>query len=224
MTQAQSDMDLFNAISQTSEGSRFAEQEAELTRDPRTGRIITDGLRDDALIVSFTTDKVFSKVETYKNGGDPTYVDMDFITITVPGDRDNTVHTPVTDYYQWRFPKEYAAFKQGKDGIINGTPLADWTEVSPSQVKELSFHGITTVEQIANLSDSVSGALRAFHKMKAKAKVFLEHRNKVAATTEVQTLLAEQAQQHATEMAEMKAKLDALMALVEGNAKAVKAK
>lgn len=224
MTQALSDAAMFAAISQTSEGSRFAEQETEITRDPRTGRIITDGLRDDALIVSFTTESVFSKLETYKNGGEPTYVPMDFITITIPGDRDNSVHTPVTDYYQWRFPKEYAAFKQGKDGVINGTSLTDWSEITPSQVKELSFHGITTVEQIANLSDSVSGALRAFHKMKAKAKVFLEHRNKIAATTEVQTLLADRDEKHAAEMAEMKAKLDALMALVEVQVKTAKAK
>jgi hypothetical protein len=69
--------------------NRFAEEETRGIRDPRTGRLMkhTDYGDDVGLNVKFTVESVFSKRETYFAAGVPKYVDMDFITITVPGMR-----------------------------------------------------------------------------------------------------------------------------------------
>ena len=105
----------FEQMNQIMFGDRFEDTEREVVRDPITGRIKAgpDG-SDTQLLVTFTAQPVYSKFESAKAGG-PKYVDMDFITILVPGDKLTTVHRPVTDYDQWRFKDEWANYQKGED-------------------------------------------------------------------------------------------------------------
>ena len=210
------DRDTFLAVSQMNFGNRFEEDELRGQRDPRTGRFIKhqDFGADDQLLVTFTSNAVLNKLKSY-HAGSPKYDDMDFITILIPGNKDLTYHGPVTDFHEWRFPREYEAYKAGKDHVDGGTPLSHWPEVTPAQIKELDYFGVRTVEQIANLSDSSSGVLRGFYSMKERARVFLDVAAKNNAAGLLNMQLQEQEAKHADEMAALNAKLERLMSLMD---------
>ena len=151
--------------------------ESDVTRDPITGRVVRGGDGTDASLgVAFTREAVYSKLESFRadsTGRTPKYVDQDFITITVPGDRSTMIHTHVTEHHKWRFPIEYRLFIDGQKSRQTGTPLHYWTELSPALIKELEYHSVTTVEQIASLSDSTNGIIAGFSKLREGAKRFL---------------------------------------------------
>lgn len=208
------DIDLNVAIANMGYGNRFEHEEARGVRDPRTGRFIKheeDG-DDSKANVHFTTQPVLNKKETYLAGGVPKYVDMDFITITIPGNRDLEVHRPVTEYDIWRFPFEHAAFKRGQEAAVVGTPLDLWPALQPSQVAELKHQGIRTVEQLATLSDTASGVMRGFYALKHKAQQFLDDAKDKNATAVVRAQMDEQDARH---KAELKAMEDRLAAMIE---------
>ena len=210
----QEQIDLNIQIAAATWENRFEEEERRGRRDLNTGRFLTheDYGGDSQLVVSFTTVPTLNKMASIKAGA-PKYVDQDMITILVPGEAGKLVsaHGPVTDFYQWRFPNEYKAFKDGQAAVETGTSLHMWLEMTPAMIKELEFYNIRTVEQIANLSDSSSGVLRSFYALKAKAKQFLLDVNDKAKTSVLQMQIDAQAEQHANEMAEMKAQMAAFM-------------
>jgi hypothetical protein len=154
----------------------FGVWEADVTRDWTTGRIIKSvhGDGDDrGLNVVFTTEKVLHMFKTFEAGGVPQYIDMDFVTITVPGRLDLSVHTPVTPFYEFRFRKEYEAYKSGEKTVM-GTDLSKWPHVSDADRKSLNAQGVYTVEQVATLSESSGAAvIRGFFDLRMKAQQFL---------------------------------------------------
>ena len=214
MNNNQNEIDLNVAIAMQSNGHRFETDEQRGVRDPRTGRFVqhADYGEDTKLNVQFSTEPVFSKKETYLAGGVTKYVDMDFITITVPGNRDLVIHTPVTDFYQWRFPHEYDLFKRGKEAAVVGTPLDMWPHLQPSQIAELKHQGIRTIEQLATLSDSVSGVLRGFYALKHKAQQYLDDAKDKNAAAVVRAQMDEQAERHKAEMKAMEDRFAAMLA------------
>lgn len=209
----QGEIDLNVAIANMGHVNRFENDETRGVRDPRTGRFMqhTDYGEDTKLNVQFSTESVLSKLETYK-AGSMKYVDMDFITITVPGNRDLVIHTPVTDFHQWRFPQEYEAFKRGQEAAVVGTPLELWPGVQPSQIAELKHQGIRTVEQLAALSDTASGTLRGFYAMKHKAKQFLDDAKDKNAAAVVRAQMDEQDARHKADIKAMEDRFAALLA------------
>lgn len=212
--QTKNEVDLNVAIATQGVGNRFEHDEQRGIRDPRTGRLKehADFGEDTKLNVHFTSEPVFSKKETYLAGGVIKYVDMDFITITVPGNRDLVIHTPVTDFYQWRFPLEYEAFKRGKEASVIGTPLDMWPVLLPSQIAELKHNGIRTVEQLATLSDSTSGVLRGFYALKHKAQQYLDEAKDKNAAAVVRAQMEEQEARHKAELKAMEDRLAAMLA------------
>lgn len=183
----------------------------EVTRDPMTQRVVKgmDG-NDASLHVRFTREAVYSKLESYiadKSGRTPKYVDVDFITISVPGDPSLTVHAPVDEYHKWRFPLEYKRFVEGQAQRAVGTPINTWPAVSPSQAKELEFAGVTTVEQLANLPDSSSRIILGFNGIRDQARAYV---NKSADQQRDDLLQAELAKRD-QELAELRAQMDSLM-------------
>jgi hypothetical protein len=205
----QDQIDRINAISAYAGGNRFDEDENRLTRDPKTRRITSspDYGSDEQVSVAFTSEEVFSKAASF-DAGVPTYVPMDFITLTTPGNKLNMVHRPVTDMDMWRFPLEWEGFKSGQQAVESGTPLEAWPLLTKGQIKDLKHNNVHTVEQVANLSDSVQGVLRAFYSMKLKAAAFLESRADKSAEVELQAKLDERD----ARLAALEAQLAALLA------------
>lgn len=194
-------------------GDRFATDNMGRSRDPRTGRFNGPNDDDTSAVVEFKTEAVYSPRETAIADGLPKYVDMDFISIRLPGDRGKeiSVWSQVTDFYINRFPHEHQAFKTGKSQAVTGTPLSLWPQMNPSSIKELEHIGVRTLEQLASLSDSNSATMRNFHALKNGARVFLESSRELASSAVMQAKLDDQAAAHQSQIDALNAKFEALM-------------
>lgn len=91
----------------------------------------------------------------------------------------------------------YKAWQQGNEIPIDGTPLAAWAGVTPEQIKVLNQSSIKTVQAVANMTESQMNKvmLPNIRNLKQTAIEYLESREKVA---------------QAEEVADLKAKLEAL--------------
>ncbi len=78
---------------------------------------------------------------------------IEFVTIRVPGDKTFFSHRPVRQADKIRFRAKYEAFKNASGEPLEGTPIEALTEIKPSQVETLKYVGITTIEQLAKVSD-----------------------------------------------------------------------
>ena len=71
---------------------------------------------------------------------------------------------------------------------VDGTPLAEWPLMSRSQVEELSFHHVKTVEQLIKMSDVQASKFMGMNDLRRKAKVWLEHTDETAKINEIESL------------------------------------
>jgi hypothetical protein len=137
---------------------------------------------DENLRVQFG---VFAQYNEQKSAeaGRPIFTDEVYITIIVPGQVD-IVHRKAWRLDFERFPKQYSAFKNQQDqDLASGTPLRVLPWIQLSQVKELEYFNVRTVEQLANMNDSVSSKFMGAQALKQKAKDFLTAAKEVAPLT-----------------------------------------
>lgn len=111
-----------------------------------------------------------------QQAGRPIFEDQEFVEIHVPGDRKTVVDTHVKEEHRRRWPRAYAAFKEGREAPLEGTALSEWAGITASQVEELRFSKVLTVEQLAALSDDQLNKTIAMggFKLRASAQRFLE--------------------------------------------------
>jgi hypothetical protein len=128
---------------------------------------------DDILLVRFTIEAQQNKTKTAEEGR-PIFEDTEWISIMAPGSR-NEVRREARLGDKERFPRHYAAFKNRQDQqVIEGTPLNEWTGATRSQVEEMRFWNILTVEQLAGTADSAMGSFRGLVTLKQSALKYLE--------------------------------------------------
>ncbi len=108
---------------------------------------------DENLFVEFYKNAVKSEVAS-DAAGHPVYIDKPFVRIMVPGDPNTVIDTVANKGYQDRFPDEWRAFQQNDEQVLQGWPLKEWPVINPSQVKNLEFLNVRTVEQLAGLTDA----------------------------------------------------------------------
>ena len=111
--------------------------------------------------------------------GRPIFKSKDYIQIMVPGDKSNIIRRPVRmghtqKHDNIRYAPQYDAFKQKREQRPDGTPLAAWPAMSTAQVKELEYLNIFTVEQLADIADSLVARHTGLTKLKNLANVFLK--------------------------------------------------
>lgn len=126
--------------------------------------------------------------------------DVDFVTVTRPGARDNFV-TVATEYAEslhqrarqglipadWpeKFDSAYARWLKGEDLPESGTPIKGWGLLSPATQEMLLHAGIRTVEDLAGLPDGDLSRLgMGMHHYREKAKAFLETASSTGAIVE----------------------------------------
>lgn len=188
---------------------------------------------DEALIVRFflhpvrvlweRDEKGKPKVDEYqqriKLAGRPIYEDRVYVSIRQAGDRFQENFRPATEADKRRFRTQYEAFEQGRSSQMIGTPLREWPLVPRSQVEELAFFNIHTVEQLAAVSDGNITQVGPISALKARAIDWLERAKDSARDDQLraeiekrdQLLSSQQAQLDAMreQMAAMSAKIDA---------------
>jgi hypothetical protein len=140
--------------------------------------------------------------------GRPIFDEMDFCKIQIPGDKHSNVDVKVTNEHKHRFPRQWAAYQQGLEQATSGTPLEAWPQMTVGTVANLKAVGITTVEQLAEMSDANASGMMGNHDLRRRAKLFLE----AAKGEAVNNKMAAELEKRDAQIAEMQAQLAALTA------------
>jgi len=143
--------------------------------------------------------------------GRPIYEDKEYVEIRTPGNTTNIVQRPVTDMDKKRFAAAYREFKAGDTEQVIGTPLVEAPWITRSQVEELSYLRIRTVEQLANVGDDVCTRIPGLFKLKQRAQQMEVNAEKQAPFIKLQK-----------EREEMQAQIDSLKETVEAQAAIIK--
>jgi len=169
--------------------------------------------QDNKLWVTFYKNAIFNEMKS-NEAGRHIYDEIDYIKIITPGSRD-VFATEVTPSYQQRFPDQWAKYKAQEKQSISGTPIDTVPWLTVSQVQELKYFNILTVEQILGASDTVAQKFQGFHMLRARAKTFMDAAANEAEKTKLNSMLAERDSQIKTlseSVASLSAKLDQLLA------------
>jgi hypothetical protein len=97
----------------------------------------------------------------------------------------------------------YDRFKSGQAQVAVGTPLEQWPGVTRSQVKELAYFNVRTVEQLAAVSDTNMAQMGTFMALRKKAQDWLSTARGMAPVEEARAETARLRE----ELAQMKAQL-----------------
>jgi hypothetical protein len=71
------------------------------------------------------------------------------------------------------YPIEWARFEQKKENRVSGTPLEAWSILSDTQKAEFNALHIFTIDQFAQLPDSVGNKIMGFNDLRDKACTFI---------------------------------------------------
>ncbi len=156
--------------------------------------------------------------------GRPIWEDKIFCEYYPAGDVTLKMNVPAHESHKQRFSKQWAYYErtQGGDSREVGTPLSQWTILSPADVENLKGVKFNTVENIAAASDSqlqaigMGAAGMSAHVLRARAQAYLGAAKDSALpqkqAEEIEQLKKDQAERdakHAAEMAELRAMIEA---------------
>ena len=110
-----------------------------------------------------------------------TYKDVAMVHIFAPGNKSD-IRRPVKMVDDERgpsdinrFPRQWQAFQSQQDQVSVGMPLEQWAQLSKAEVMEWKASRIHTVEQVANVPDTLAQNLPLnFRTVRAKAKAWLD--------------------------------------------------
>ncbi len=107
--------------------------------------------------------------------GRPIFMEVDYIQVMIPGDRNASVVRPIALSDKARFSRQYEHWKttQSNDVVI-GTPLEAWGCLNLAQVEEFRYFGIRTIEHMADLRDDVAQKIPGAQQLKQRALQFVQ--------------------------------------------------
>lgn len=152
---------------------------------------------DKKLLVRFYRKPILNESKS-SEAGRQIYDEVDYIRIITPGSRDD-FHTEVTDTYKRRFSDQWEKYQKAQDQTQTGTPLDIIPWLNVSQVEELKFFNIHTVEQLVGASDNVAQKFTGFHKLQERANLFLNAAAGEAEKTKLTSELAKRDSQIAVQ-------------------------
>ena len=146
---------------------------------------------DDKLRVRFMVEAVKHDKKS-EEAGRAIYYDQEFIQIIIPGSRDISTFA-LDEHYKKRFAKRYKDWKanQTEEQKIDGTLLAELPWMTKSQIAELNYANIVTVEQLADMSDTNAQQFMGNFKLRERAKNFLKAAAGEAPAIKLQAALEE---------------------------------
>lgn len=166
---------------------------------------------DKRLLVRFDIRAVKNDYLSNKEGR-PIFEDVEYIQIIVPGSRD-VLTTPLDEQYRRRFADRYRRWKEDVSKVqhIVGTPLAEVSWLTRSQVAELAVQNVYTVENLADLSDIDAMKFMGSHELRKRAKNFLQ----AAANEAPLTRLQQELEQRDSHIKTLEMKIAAMEAALE---------
>lgn len=126
--------------------------------------------------------------------GRPIFTESEYIRIMVPGDKSSIIERPVrigatAIHDNIKYMQEYTMFKQGVKDALVGMPLTEWAAVTRSQVKELEFFNVRTVEQLAGMPDTAVQNFAGVSTLRAKAIRYMDETKGDAVLNQMQAEL-----------------------------------
>lgn len=157
---------------------------------------------DDKLVVMFSLIPVPDPIRSAQEGR-RCFIDVEHITIIIPGQRD-TVVAEVDDHYKRRFAAKYKKWKDMQADPETGTPLEEIPWLSPSQIWEFKALNVKTIEQLVGLPDSSAQRFVGYSDIKRKAERFLSVAKDAAPDMKLELALQERDAQLATQAEQIK--------------------
>jgi hypothetical protein len=120
--------------------------------------------------------------------GRPIYRDIDWVEIIAAGNANNIIRRKATEEDKDRFRRQFSVFCRDKEATgeqLIGTPLPEVPWLTKSQVSELAYMHIHTLEQLASVDDAACARFAGLYDMKRKAKAAVEASQKSAPMTEM---------------------------------------
>lgn len=118
--------------------------------------------------------------------GRPMFKDQEFIEIIAAGNQNNIVRRKASNEDRSRFSRQYEMYRRGVEDQLVGTPLAEVAWLTRSQVEELAYLRIRTLESLADLDDAVCTRHAGLYDLKAKAGAALDQAKGMAPLTALQ--------------------------------------
>lgn len=97
-----------------------------------------------------------------REAGFPKFKDVEMVRVRFVGDRNQELVAPADDVtfcpeqriqltYKDQFPRHYAAFKENRGNLVDGTPLEELPGITGSKVAEFKAQKVFTIESLAQL-------------------------------------------------------------------------
>jgi len=156
--------------------------------------------------------------EASASQGRPVFKDTVFVEIIAAGNSTNIIKRPARNQDKQRFARQYEAFMNGRGDELVGTPLTEVTWITRSQVEELAYMRIRTLEQLAGVSDSVCGKYAGLYDLKRKAEAALsvaESSAGMTALVEENEKLKEQAEEQSEQIKTLQTQMQELIAAMK---------
>jgi len=149
----------------------------------------------------------------------PIFEEKVFLKKLVPGDSTLVVDRPMREQDIDEFPIEWARFEQKKEQKVSGTPIDVWSAISETQKAEFKALHIFTIDQFAQLADSVGNKIMGFNDLRDKARAFIAAAKDSAVFDKIRAETDAKLAQQEEEMAQLRELVNQLTAKKSGRPK-----
>lgn len=110
--------------------------------------------------------------EVTQNNG---FREVEYVELLIPGDAKSAPVQLVDKNIRKQFAKSYQAFKEGRELPAEGTPVEYWLGANDARVHVLKSMHLRTVEQVAEMSDTVVNSVgMGGRELRKRAQTFLD--------------------------------------------------
>jgi hypothetical protein len=149
----------------------------------------------------------------------PIFEEKVFLKKLVPGDSTLVVDRPMREQDVEDYPIEWARFEQKKEQRVSGTPIDVWSAISETQKAEFKALHIFTIDQFAQLADSVGNKIMGFNDLRDKARAFIAAAKDSAVFDKIRAETDAKLAQQEEEMAQLRELVNQLSAKKSGRPK-----
>ena len=149
----------------------------------------------------------------------PIFEEKVFLKKLVPGDSTLVVDRPMREQDVEVYPIEWARFEQKKEQRVSGTPIDVWSVLSETQKAEFKALHIFTIDQFAQLADSVGNKIMGFNDLRDKARAFIAAAKDSAVFDKIRAETDAKLAQQEEEMAQLRELVNQLSAKKSGRPK-----
>ena len=149
----------------------------------------------------------------------PIFEEKIFLKKLVPGDSTLVVDRPMREQDMEEYPFEWARFEQKKEQRVSGTPIDVWSAISETQKAEFKALHIFTIDQFAQLADSVGNKIMGFNDLRDKARAFIAAAKDSAVFDKIRAETDAKLAQQEEEMAQLRELVNQLTAKKSGRPK-----